>query len=59
MPTSKQVLSDEARRTWRETLNEVEHHGVHVTVLRYTTVAAVIVPPSWYEAARAALEATA
>ena len=57
MATSKQVLSDEVRRTWRETLNEVEHHDMHVTVLRYSTPAAVIVPVGWYLAASAALEA--
>ena len=51
MATGKQVLSDEVRRTWRETLNEVEQQEVHVTVLRYNTPAAVIGPVSWYEAA--------
>jgi prevent-host-death family protein len=59
MASGKQVLSDEVRRTWRETLNEVEHQGAHVTVLRYSTPAAVIVPVSWYEAATAALETSA
>jgi PHD/YefM family antitoxin component YafN of YafNO toxin-antitoxin module len=59
MPTGKQILSDEVRRTWRETLNEVEHRGTHVTVLRYQTPTAVIVPVGWYEAAVAAMEASA
>jgi prevent-host-death family protein len=58
MAIGKQVLSDEARRSWREILNEVEHHGEHVIVLRYGTPTAVIVPVGWYEAAKAALEAT-
>lgn len=53
MATRKQVLSDEVRRTWRETLNEVEHQAVHMTVLRYNTPAAVLVPVSWYEQAQA------
>jgi PHD/YefM family antitoxin component YafN of YafNO toxin-antitoxin module len=53
------VLSDEVRRAWRETLNDVEHKGAHVTVLRYATPAAVIVPVAWYEAATASLEAPA
>jgi hypothetical protein len=55
MAEDRQVLSDEVRRTWRETLNDVEHQGVHVTVMRYSTPTAVIVPVGWYEAANAAL----
>lgn len=46
------VGADAARRSFRELLNAVEHHGEHVTVLRYETPAAVIVPVSWYEQAR-------
>jgi antitoxin (DNA-binding transcriptional repressor) of toxin-antitoxin stability system len=51
----KQVQSDEARRSLRVILNEVEHQGEHYEVLRYQTAAAVIVPVEWYENARAAL----
>lgn len=51
----KQVRSDELRTGLRAVLNDVEHHGEHVTVLRYDIPAAVIVPVEWYEQARAAL----
>jgi prevent-host-death family protein len=47
------VHSDEARRGFRSLLNSVEHDGEHVTVLRYNTPAAVIVPVDWYEQALA------
>ena len=47
----RQILSDEAKRTWSSLLDGVEHHGEHVTVLRYSTPAAVIVPVDWYEQA--------
>ena len=46
-----QVSSDEARRAWRELLDAVEHHGSHITVLRYGKAAAVMVPAGWYEQA--------
>jgi prevent-host-death family protein len=46
--TERQVHSDELRRKSRELLNEVEHGGAHVTILRYDTPAAVMVPVSWY-----------
>jgi prevent-host-death family protein len=49
------VHSDEVRRRFRVLLNEVEHDGAHITVLRYETPAAVIVPVGWYERAREAL----
>ena len=51
-----QISSDEARRTWRDLLNAVEHNGEHVTVLRYGKAAAVMVPAGWYEQAQAAIE---
>jgi antitoxin (DNA-binding transcriptional repressor) of toxin-antitoxin stability system len=54
----KQVRSDDLRTGLRAILNGVEHQGEHVTVLRYDTPAAVIVPVGWYEQARAALGAT-
>jgi prevent-host-death family protein len=47
----KEVQSDTARRDFRTLLDGVEHHGEHVTILRYTTPAAVMVPVSWYEQA--------
>ena len=50
-----QVSSDEARRTWRDILNAVEHNGEHVTVLRYGKAAAVMVPAGWYEQAQLAI----
>jgi prevent-host-death family protein len=46
------VRSDEARRRFRELLNEVEHGGAHITILRYDTPSAVLVPVGWYERAR-------
>lgn len=51
----KSVRSDEARRSLRDLLNDVEHQGEHVTILRYQTPAAVIVPVEWYEQARSAI----
>jgi len=50
------VLSDKARRSFRDLLNEVEHQGAHITVVRYKTPAAVVVPIGWYERAREALQ---
>lgn len=55
--TDKQVRSDEARRTLRDLLDEVEHHDVHVTILRYDKPAAVLVSPDWYEQAKALISA--
>jgi len=43
------VRSDEARRDFRVLLNSVEHDGAHVTIARYNTPAAVMVPVEWYE----------
>ena len=51
----RHVLSEEARRGFSSLLDEVEHHAAHITVLRYKTPAAVIVPPEWYERACRAL----
>jgi PHD/YefM family antitoxin component YafN of YafNO toxin-antitoxin module len=56
---TKRVRSDEARRTFRALLNDVEHQGAHVTILRYDTPTAVLVPAGWYESAQAALSAPA
>lgn len=49
------VRSEEIRRRLRELLNSVEHDGEHITILRYDTPAAVIVPVEWYEQARLAI----
>jgi prevent-host-death family protein len=52
----REVLSDEARRSFRDLLNEVEHQGAHITIVRYKTPSAVLVPVGWYEGAREALQ---
>ena len=49
------VSSDDARRRFRELMDSVEHQDVHVTVLRYSRAAAVIVPVEWYRDAQLAL----
>ena len=46
--TSRRVTADEARRNFRELLNEVEHDRQHVTIMRYGQPAAVMVPVEWY-----------
>jgi antitoxin (DNA-binding transcriptional repressor) of toxin-antitoxin stability system len=58
MVTERQVHSDEMRRKSRVLLDEVEHGGAHVTILRWNTPAAVMVPVGWHREALAALEAT-
>lgn len=55
MDDDRCIRSDEARRNFRGLLNEVEHGGTHVTILRYDTPAAVIVPVEWHRAAVARL----
>lgn len=52
----KEVRSDEARRTFRDLLNEVEYAGEHVAILRYKEPVAVVVSKEWYEEAKDALE---
>lgn len=54
----KQILSEEARRNFGALLGEVQYQGVHITVMRYKTPAAVIVPPDWYGRALQALAAS-
>jgi prevent-host-death family protein len=49
------VRSDRARRKFRALLNRVEHDGEHVTILRYDTPAAVLVPVEWHDKALAVL----
>jgi prevent-host-death family protein len=50
------VSSDDARRRFRELMDSVEHQDAHVTVLRYSRPAAVIVPIEWYEQVKGLLE---
>jgi antitoxin (DNA-binding transcriptional repressor) of toxin-antitoxin stability system len=52
---AREVQSDEARRHWRGLLNQVEHQGEHIILLRYTTPSAVLVPVGWYESALSVL----
>lgn len=49
------VRSDDAKRHMRTLLDDVEHKGEHVYVLRYDKPAAVVVPVDWYEEAKAQL----
>ena len=49
------VRTDDARRHLRVLLNETEHDGTHIFVLRYDKPAAVIVPVDWYEQAKEVL----
>jgi antitoxin (DNA-binding transcriptional repressor) of toxin-antitoxin stability system len=51
------MLSNDAQRRFRSVLDRVEHHGEHVTILRYKTPAAVLVPVTWYLSTQAALSA--
>jgi len=55
MSEDRFVRSDQARTNLRALLNEVEHEGVHIFVLRYDKPSAVIVSVEWFEQARAAL----
>jgi prevent-host-death family protein len=45
----KPVSSDDARRRFRELIDDVAHRGEHVMIMRWKTPAAVIVPIKWYE----------
>ena len=49
------VRPSQMRVHFRAVLNEVEHEGVHIFVLRYDKPSAVIVSVEWFEQARAAL----
>lgn len=51
----RKVHSDEARRKLRDLLDAVEHDGEHVTILRYDTPVAVMVPVEWHRQALAAI----
>jgi len=53
----RQLRSDEARRDWRDLLDEVQHDpAAAIQVLRYDKPVAVVVSSEWYEKAKAALE---
>jgi antitoxin (DNA-binding transcriptional repressor) of toxin-antitoxin stability system len=52
----RQVKSEEARRTFRDLLDEAERGGV-VQILRYDRPVAVLVAGEWFEHTRAALAA--
>lgn len=51
--TDKQVRSDEARRNWRDLIDDVAR-DYHIMILRYDKPVAVLVPVDWYEDAEAA-----
>jgi prevent-host-death family protein len=55
MEEEETVSSEDTRRRFRELMDSVEHHGVHVTVMRYRKPAVVIVPIDWYEQAKSLL----
>ena len=50
------MRSDHAKRHMRDLLNDVEHEGEHIYLLRYDKPAAVVVPVDWYENAKALLD---
>jgi PHD/YefM family antitoxin component YafN of YafNO toxin-antitoxin module len=53
----KQLGSDDARRDWRDLLDQVEHNPAEaVQILRWNKPVAVVVSPEWFERAAAALE---
>lgn len=54
----RQVRTEEARRNFRELLNEVEHQGAHIAITRYDNPSAILVPLDWYERAVQALAAS-
>lgn len=51
----KRVLSDDARKRFREILDDVEHRGGVYEISRYRDPAAVLVPPEWFALAQAAV----
>jgi PHD/YefM family antitoxin component YafN of YafNO toxin-antitoxin module len=52
----KRVRSEEARRLFRVLLNAVERNDAHITILRYDTPAAVLVPVEWHREATEAMQ---
>jgi antitoxin (DNA-binding transcriptional repressor) of toxin-antitoxin stability system len=56
----EKVQSDEVRRNWADVLDKVQHgDDQHIWVMRYTKVAAVMVPWEWYTQASAHMAAAA
>ena len=55
--SDRQVRTEEARRNFRELLNEVEHQGAHIAITRYDSPSAMLVPMEWYDRAVEALAA--
>jgi antitoxin (DNA-binding transcriptional repressor) of toxin-antitoxin stability system len=53
MGTESSIQSKALRDDMRRVLDEVQHDGEHVTILRYSQPAGVIVPPGWHERAEA------
>ena len=51
----QEIQSDELRRGLRSMLDDVQHVGEHLKILRWGKPAVVIVPVEWYESARKAL----
>jgi hypothetical protein len=54
---NRQVLSEEVRRNLGALIAEVQYQAAHLEIVRYRTMAAVIVPRDWYERAHLALAA--
>jgi len=52
----KQIGSEEARRTFRDLLDEAQR-GESIAILRYDKAVAVLVPADWYEQAKALMAA--
>lgn len=55
--TGKPWTAEEARKAWAELLNLAQWQGEHVTITRSNKRAAMLVPPDWYDRAKAALAA--
>jgi PHD/YefM family antitoxin component YafN of YafNO toxin-antitoxin module len=53
---AKQILSDDARKRFREVIDDIQQNNEHYLVLRYQTPSAMIVPVNWFERAKAALD---
>jgi prevent-host-death family protein len=49
MPKNKQVTSGDARKQWREILDDVVSGGSDVTITRYGEPVAVLIPAEDYE----------
>lgn len=54
--TGNEFSADEVRRHFARLLSVVEHRGEFVTITRYGTPVAVVVPAEWPQRVKAALE---